>query len=157
MGILRFMLLGALCASWTWMSVFFLRLGKFSAITFSSKFSLKKNYLFIWRDRERERENTWGIGREKGREKILSRLHVISTKPKVEVDLMNQEIMTWTEIKSRLLNQLSHPRASQVNFLSPSLSSLSWILIMQMLLCLIMSQNSLNLFSFLLFFFLFDV
>ena len=41
-------LFGTLCASWTWMSVFFPRLGKFSAIMplnmFSAPFSLSSSF-----------------------------------------------------------------------------------------------------------------
>ena len=34
---------------------------------------------------------------------------MLSAEPDMALDLMNGEIMTWGEIKSRMLNQLSHP------------------------------------------------
>ena len=45
-------------------------------------------------ERERERESKWGRGREKGRERIPSRLHTVSTEPNVGLQLTNSEIMT---------------------------------------------------------------
>ena len=52
-----------------------------------------------------------GRGRERGRQGIPSRLLTASTEPDTGLDLMNREIMTWAEIKSRMLNGLSHPAA----------------------------------------------
>ena len=36
----------------------------------------------------------WGRGRERGRERIPSRLPIVSTEPNVELELTNHEIMT---------------------------------------------------------------
>ena len=49
--------------------------------------------------------------RERERERIPSRLRVVSTEPDTGLHLMNHEIMSWAEIKSRTLNRLSHPGA----------------------------------------------
>ena len=56
--------------------------------------------------RERERVCTsWGQAeREEERERISSRLCIVSTEPHVGLELMNYEIMTSTEIKSQSLN-----------------------------------------------------
>ena len=50
------------------------------------------------RERQRERE------RERERESIPSRLHTVSTEPDSELELLNCELMTWAETKSRTLN-----------------------------------------------------
>ena len=47
-----------------------------------------------------EREGAWGKGRERGRERIPSRLHNDSTEPEAGLDTTNQEIMTWAEKKT---------------------------------------------------------
>ena len=39
------------------------------------------------------------ILREREGERILSRLHIVSTEPNMGFKLMNHEIMTWAEIK----------------------------------------------------------
>ena len=74
----------------------------------------KKILKFIYFDREREREHLcahkWGRA-ERWRDRILSRLCTVSAEPDVGLKLMNCEIMTWAEIKSQRLNQLSHPGA----------------------------------------------
>ena len=44
--------------------------------------------------RERERESEQGRGRERRRDRLPSRLHTVSTKPYVELELTNHEIMT---------------------------------------------------------------
>ena len=62
--------------------------------------------LFILRGKQHEQRR----GRER-RERISSRLHAVSTEPDVGLDLRNHEIMTWAEIQSEALNQLSHPGA----------------------------------------------
>ena len=46
---------------------------------------------------------------ERGRERIPGRLHTVSTEPHTGLKLTNCEIMTWAEIKSQILNRLSHP------------------------------------------------
>ena len=49
------------------------------------------------REKERERERTTmrgGTQRERGRERIPSRLHAVSTEPNTGLDPMNHEIMT---------------------------------------------------------------
>ena len=50
-----------------------------------------------------------GRGRKRGRKRIPSRLHTVSTEPDMGLKLTNCEIMTWAEIKSRTLNWLSYP------------------------------------------------
>ena len=50
-------------------------------------------------------------GAERGRKRIPSRLRAVSTEPYVGLELRKREIMTRTEIKSRLPNWLSHPDA----------------------------------------------
>ena len=44
--------------------------------------------------REREREHEQGRGRDTGRERIPSRLYVVSTEPSAGLELTNSEIMT---------------------------------------------------------------
>ena len=53
----------------------------------------------------------WERGSKRGRERTPSRLCTDSTEPDAGLDLRNLEIMTWAEIKSQMLNQLSHPGA----------------------------------------------
>ena len=78
-------------------------------------FSLKFIYLF-W-ERERVSKHKQGRGRDRGRERIPSRLCTVSTEPDVGLKPMNCEIMTWAETKSRPPNRLSHPRAPGSSFL----------------------------------------
>ena len=59
---------------------------------------------------ERERGYKQGRGRWRGRERIPSRLGAVSTEPNAGLNLMNSEIVTSVETKSRRLNGLSHPR-----------------------------------------------
>ena len=54
--------------------------------------------MFIYFEREREDVYEWGRGRERGREIIPSRLHVVSAEPNTRLDHMNREIMTGAEI-----------------------------------------------------------
>ena len=65
---------------------------------------------------------TSGGGAERGRDRILSSLHAVSTEPDVGLELTNREIMTPAEIKRQTLNRLHHPGApskiSKQNFLS---------------------------------------
>ena len=49
--------------------------------------------------------------RKAERETIPSRLCTVSTEPHMGLDPMNYEIMTWAEIKTLKLKQLSHPGA----------------------------------------------
>ena len=60
---------------------------------------------------ERERESKKGRGRGRGRERIPNRLLDVSTEPDSGLDPTNPEIMTWDEIKSRMLNRWSRPGA----------------------------------------------
>ena len=46
------------------------------------------------RERKRERERVSRGGAERGRERIQSRLHAVSSEPNVGLDLTNCEIMT---------------------------------------------------------------
>ena len=67
----------------------------------------KQNKLYLfWK-----KKHKWERGRERGRERIPSRPHSVSAEPSAQLCLMNGEIMTWAEIKSPMLNQLSHPGA----------------------------------------------
>ena len=47
--------------------------------------------------------------KERGRDRIPNSLHNVSTEPDMELELQNSEIVTWAEIGSWMLNQLSHP------------------------------------------------
>ena len=77
------------------------------AAPFSFFFSSLFKSLFIYFERERQ-------GGKEG-ERIPSsvkRIHcTVSAEPSVGLDPMNCEARTWAEIKSRTLNQLSHPGA----------------------------------------------
>ena len=53
---------------------------------------------------ERETGCEQGRGRERGRERIPSRLYAVSTEPDAGLGLMEWEIMTCAETKSRTLN-----------------------------------------------------
>ena len=61
----------------------------------------------------REHMHKWGWGRER----ILSRLHTVSTEPNAGLEPTNCKIMTWAKTKSRTLNWLSHPGAPKIGFL----------------------------------------
>ena len=56
------------------------------------------------RARKRERVSRGGAERERGRERIPSRLCTVSTETDVGFDPTNCEIMTWAKIKSQMLN-----------------------------------------------------
>ena len=62
------------------------------------KIFFKFIYLFWEREREQER------GRER-RERIPSRLYIVSAEPDVGLQLGNLEVMTWAEIKSQMLGE----------------------------------------------------
>ena len=68
------------------------------------------------RERERERERKWKWKHKQGRarERILSSVCADSTEPHVGLELTNCEIMTWVEIKSWTLFQLSHSAAPRL-------------------------------------------
>ena len=53
---------------------------------------LKKNVLSLFILRERERAQ--GRARERGKERIPSRLHTVSAEPSAGLELTNSEIMT---------------------------------------------------------------
>ena len=61
-------------------------------------------------------------GQKRGRERILSRLHIVSTEPEAGHDPMNREIMIWAQTKSWMLNQLSHPSVPKTHFVIPSVT-----------------------------------
>ena len=48
------------------------------------------------------------------RERILSSLYTVSTEPDSGLKLTNRGITTWAEIKSLMLNRLSHPGAVRI-------------------------------------------
>ena len=59
----------------------------------------------------------WGWDRERGRERISSRLRAVSIEPYVGLELTKCEIMTWAETKSPTLNWRSHSGALTFFFL----------------------------------------
>ena len=65
--------------------------------------------MFIYLFWERERESKQRRGRERGRQRIPSRLHAVSAEPDVGLELTNREIKTWAEVKIWTPNRLSHP------------------------------------------------
>ena len=69
--------------------------------------------MFIYFERERKTACRGGEERDRETERIPSRLDTVSWKPVagLRLELRNCKIMTQAEIKSRTLNQLSHPRA----------------------------------------------
>ena len=75
-----------------------------------SVFVFKFIYLFFEGDKD---STSGGWDREKGRERIRSRICTVTPEPDVGLELTNCEIMTWAEIQSRMLIQLSHPGASR--------------------------------------------
>ena len=73
------------------------------------------------------RERLWaGEGqRDGGRERIPRRLHALSSKLNIWLELMNCEIMTWAKTKSQTLNWLTHPGTPQTeNFYVPCIRQL---------------------------------
>ena len=66
-------------------------------------------YLFILRERQRDREHEGGAEREVGR--IPSRLHALSAKPDMGLKPANREAVTRADTASRTLNRLRHPGA----------------------------------------------
>ena len=54
--------------------------------------------------------------RERGRERIPSRLHTVNTEPDRGLDPMSREIVTGAEIRSQTLNRRSHPGAPGFGF-----------------------------------------
>ena len=56
--------------------------------------------LFIYFEREREREHTWRRGREREEDRIPSRLCTISTELNAGLEHVNRKIMT--ELRSRV-------------------------------------------------------
>ena len=75
---------------------------------FDKYLHIKNAYLF-W---ERERESMQALrGREREKERESQAGSVLLVDD-MGLDLTNHEIMTWVEIKSRMLNQLRHPGAS---------------------------------------------
>ena len=66
-------------------------------------------YLFIW---ERENERAWVGGRDRGTSRLPTEYWA-----QHGAWSHNPEIMTWAEIKSQMLNQLSHPGAPIITIL----------------------------------------
>ena len=64
---------------------------------------------FIYFERERESMCKWGRGKERGRERIPSRLHTTSAEPDAGLQLTER----WDHdlSQSQMLNQWSHPGA----------------------------------------------
>ena len=52
-----------------------------------------------------------GRERERGKERIPRRLHAVGSEPDVGLDPTNREIVTGAQIRSQMLNRLSHPGA----------------------------------------------
>ena len=61
---------------------------------------------------EREKACEQGRGRERGRERIPSRIHVVSAEPDVGLNVMSHELKS-----SQMHNQLSHPSAPSLPLL----------------------------------------
>ena len=70
-------------------------------------FFLSLVYLFWRRESVRARTCQQGRGRERGRQRIPSRLQAVSAEPDTGPSPTNWEIMTWAEIKSQ--TQLNEP------------------------------------------------
>ena len=63
-----------------------------------------------------------GAGAEGGGgERIPSRIHAVSVEPEAGLNLMNHEIKTLAEIKSWMLNWMSHPGAPILTLWGPSI------------------------------------
>ena len=75
------------------------------------------SFKFIYFERERKCEG----GAEKERETQAGSIRV-SVEPNVGLSLMNCEIMILAEIKSRMLNHLSHPGTPHISYLTLSFS-----------------------------------
>ena len=58
-----------------------------------------------------------GEQRERGMERIPSRIHAASTEPNVGLNLTSCEIMTQDEVKRRILTCLSHAEAQGIGIL----------------------------------------
>ena len=56
-----------------------------------------------------------------GRQRIPSRINAVSVEPEAGLNLMNHEIKTLAEIKSWMLNWMSHPGAPLLTFWGPSM------------------------------------
>ena len=54
-------------------------------------------YLFL-KVEERAQTHEWGRGRERGRQRIPSRLHTINAEPDAGLELVNREIVTRAEV-----------------------------------------------------------
>ena len=91
------------------------------------KFDFTIDWLINWlrererkRDRERASTHTQAHeqrkGRGRGRRRIPSRFHALSTEPHAGLNIMNCKVMTWAEIKSQILNWLSHPDSPNFTF-----------------------------------------
>ena len=65
-----------------------------------SFFNFKKYFLFIFREKERACEQELGRGRERGRERIPSRLCTFSVEP--DVGLNPRTVRLWPGLKSRV-------------------------------------------------------
>ena len=76
----------------------------------------KKKSLFIYFERDTECASRGGAGRERRRERILSRLCTVLTEPDSGLDLTNHEIVILAKIKSQMLNWLSHPGTPYLPF-----------------------------------------
>ena len=83
--------------------------------------------MFILGEREREREWVSGAGMAageggRGKQRIPSRFCAVSAQPNSGLDLMNCEIMTWHETKSRTLNWATQvPRKTDFRNTCPAL------------------------------------
>ena len=54
------------------------------------------------------------LERERGRERIPSRLHTVFIEPNMGLKPTNRDLTTWAEIKSRTLNRPNHPGGSKM-------------------------------------------
>ena len=85
----------------------------FLFISYFFLFSFKKMFIYFW---ERQKESKWGRGRERGRQRIPSRLRAVCTEPIVGLKHTGCKIMIWAKTKSQMLNWLKHPGAPILYF-----------------------------------------
>ena len=78
-------------------------------------------FIYFW-----EREHEQGRVRERGRQRIPSRLRAVRMEPGSELELTGCEIMTWATSKRQTLTQLSHPGPLGL-YLSYNKSQRGWV------------------------------